>query len=233
MKQIEILKSAHAQKREQSRNRDGNKSKSHGRMAFALLGTLAMIAWCLQARAWDPSTLLLILLAGATLCLWTWSDASHAYGAIVSSARTFALTDHKRAQPSVRERSGWGGATTAGLLEGGLCLGGLAFNLALLLVLLGHLSWLGAALTLVLGLLCLPLGAIQGQHGYYWTGGALIVLALTGSWLRFAGAGAAAECFGAGCVCWLSVLCGFWQDRLAMPRDRDDGARYLPTAAAR
>jgi hypothetical protein len=209
MKQIEILKSAHAREREQSRGGYRNESKRHGRMAFALLGTLAMIAWCLQARAWDPSTLLLILLAGATLSLWTWSDAHHACGATVSSAGAYAPMDRKRARPSVRQRGGWGEAPAAGLLEGGLCFCGLAFNLALLLVLLGHLPWLGAALTLVLGLLCLPIGEIQGQHGYYWTGVALIVLALTGSWLSFAGAGAAAECFGAGGVCWLSVLCGF------------------------
>lgn len=59
-----------------------------------------------------------------------------------------------------------------------MCGAGLCFNLVLALALLGDLSWLGAALILATGMLCLPLGTILGDRVYYGSGAVLILLAL-------------------------------------------------------
>lgn len=174
--------------------------RAPGQIGFSAIGSLWMLAWCLQKHARDLSTLCLVLLAGTAILLWAWCDHRATHSALkLSGIGHFHL---RSANP---------------VLEGLLCGTVLLFNLVFALELLGHPAWLLPIFVVLTGLACLALGKTTQYRPHYLTGIALLSAAVVGP--LAAGVSAhAVTCFAVGGILWISALHGLFAGHLAASR---------------
>jgi len=171
--------------------------RAPGQMGFSAVGSLWMLAWCLQKHARDWSTLCLVVLTGLVIFLWAWCDFR-----IGGRGSTPPMQVARRFQVA----RDFGVVT---VLEGMLCGAGLLFNLIFVLQLLGHPAWLQVVLILLTSWVCFALGKALQHRPYYLTGFALCVAALADP-LSAGLLSPAATCFATGSILWICALSGLF-----------------------
>ncbi|MEW6341947.1 MAG: hypothetical protein RXR20_06915 [Paraburkholderia sp.] len=185
--------------------------QQQSRMVFSAAGTAWMIGWCLQKNAHDLSTLLLVLLSGTVIFLWTLCDYRAGHGDQMANASI-----------SARRLMSFGSAASCGMLmEALLCVAGLLFNLVFILDLIGYPDWFPESAMLLMAAACLSMGKMLRHRPHYLTGSALIVAVLVYSSIAAGRPDHAASCFAAGAVLWISALYGLciehFYSRRALP----------------